>query len=45
MFEVFEQNEVLLDFTKRLEKLDISYMLTGSMAMAYYAQPRIDRRY
>jgi hypothetical protein len=41
MSEVFEQNEVLLDFTKRLEKLDISYMLTGSMAMAYYAQPRM----
>lgn len=36
-----EQNEVLFDFTKRLEKLGISYMLTGSLAMAFYAIPRM----
>lgn len=41
MSEIFELNEVLRDFTVRLENLDISYMLTGSLAMAYYAQPRM----
>jgi hypothetical protein len=30
---VEEQNEVLNDFTIRLEQLGIQYMLTGSMAM------------
>ncbi|MCA1638320.1 MAG: hypothetical protein LC768_08305 [Acidobacteria bacterium] len=41
MFPIPEQNEVLLDFTNRLERLGIAYMLTGSMAMAHYAQPRM----
>jgi hypothetical protein len=36
-----EQNEVLSDFTARLEQLGIPYMLTGSMAMMHYAIPRI----
>ncbi|MDH3494709.1 MAG: hypothetical protein OEM82_14235 [Acidobacteriota bacterium] len=35
-----DQNEVLEDFTRRLDKLAIEYMLTGSMAMAHYAKPR-----
>jgi hypothetical protein len=35
-----EQNDVLRDFSGRLEKLDIEYMLTGSMALAQYAMPR-----
>lgn len=35
-----EQNDILKDFTERLEKLDSEYMLTGSMALAYYAMPR-----
>ena len=35
-----EQNDVLGDFTKRLEKINIEYMLTGSMALVHYAMPR-----
>ena len=41
MSVVLEQQEVLRDFTNRLESLNIAYMLTGSMAMAFYAQPRM----
>ena len=35
-----EQNDVLKDFSSRLEKLGVQYMLTGSMALAHYAVPR-----
>lgn len=35
-----EQNDVLQDFAERLEKLEINYMLTGSMALVHYAMPR-----
>jgi len=35
--------EVLQDVCARLEKAGIDYMLTGSMAMNYYAQPRMTR--
>jgi len=35
-----EQNDVLKDCTERLERLGISYMLTGSMALVHYAMPR-----
>lgn len=35
-----EQNDVLQDFSSRLEKLGVEYMLTGSMALAHYAVPR-----
>lgn len=35
-----EQNDVLGDFTKRLEKIGIEYMLVGSMALVHYAIPR-----
>jgi hypothetical protein len=35
--------DVLRDVTQRLESADIAYMLTGSMAMNYYAQPRMTR--
>jgi uncharacterized nucleotidyltransferase DUF6036 len=35
--------EVLKDVCARLEKAHIEYMLTGSMAMNYYAQPRMTR--
>lgn len=35
-----EQNDVLKDFSERLEKLGIEYMLTGSMALVHYAMPR-----
>lgn len=36
-----DQEEVLKDFTERLEKLGIAYMLTGSMAMISYAMMRM----
>lgn len=35
--------EILQDVCARLEKAGIDYMLTGSMAMNYYAQPRMTR--
>jgi hypothetical protein len=35
--------DVLKDVCARLEKARIEYMLTGSMAMNYYAQPRMTR--
>ena len=35
--------DILRDVCTRLEKARIEYMLTGSMAMNYYAQPRMTR--
>lgn len=40
MIKQTEQNDVLGDFTKRLEKIGIEYMRTGSMALVHYAIPR-----
>lgn len=40
MVEQQEQNDVLGDFTKRLDKIGIEYMLVGSMALVHYAMPR-----
>lgn len=40
VIEQKEQKDVLGDFTKRLDKIGIEYMLVGSMAMAHYAVPR-----
>lgn len=40
VFERKEQNDVLGDFTKRLNNIGIEYMLTGSMALVHYAVPR-----
>lgn len=39
------QNEldIVRDVSARLERTSIAYMLTGSMAMNYYAQPRMTR--
>lgn len=39
------QNEldIVRDVSARLEQGDLAYMLTGSMAMNYYAQPRMTR--
>jgi len=39
------QNEIdiVRDVSARLERVGIEYMLTGSMAMNYYAQPRMTR--
>ena len=34
------QNDLLHDFTSRLDRLGIEYMLTGSMALTHYAMPR-----
>lgn len=35
--------EVLQDVASRLDRAGFAYMLTGSMAMNYYAQPRMTR--
>ena len=35
--------DIVRDISSRFEKADIPYMLTGSMAMNYYAQPRLTR--
>lgn len=40
MIEQQEQNDVLGDLTKRLDKIGIKYMLVGSMALVHYAMPR-----
>ena len=40
MIEQTEQTDVLGDFTSRLDKIGVEYMLTGSMALAHYAMPR-----
>jgi hypothetical protein len=39
------QNEldIVRDVSSRLERGGLAYMLTGSMAMNYYAQPRMTR--
>jgi len=38
-----EQLEVLGDVTSRLEQAGVPYMVSGSLAMNYYAQPRMTR--
>lgn len=35
--------DILRDVSRRLESADIRFMLTGSVAMNYYAQPRMTR--
>lgn len=35
--------DLLLDVARRLEKAGLEYMLTGSMALNHYAQPRMTR--
>lgn len=35
--------DIVRDISHRFERADILYMLTGSMAMNYYAQPRMTR--
>jgi len=37
---IIEPNEILRDVVERLENIEIVYMLSGSMAMMYYATPR-----
>jgi hypothetical protein len=38
-----EELDIVRDVSARLERGGIAYMLTGSMAMNYYAQPRMTR--
>src|SRR5207244_6421103 len=40
---VMNEIDIVRDISRRFEKADIPYMLTGSMAMNYYAQPRMTR--
>jgi len=40
---VSEQLDVLLDVASRLDKDAVPYMISGSMAMNYYSQPRMTR--
>ena len=35
--------DILRDVTGKIEKLGIQYMLTGSLAMSYYVEPRMTR--
>src|SRR5206468_11483725 len=35
--------DIVRDISRRFEQAGIAYMLTGSMAMNYYAQPRMTR--
>src|SRR5437763_13806458 len=35
--------DIVRDISRRFEQAAIPYMLTGSMAMNYYAQPRMTR--
>ena len=35
--------DILKDVAEKLEKINVPYMLTGSLAMMYYAQPRMTR--
>ena len=38
-----EQNDVLKEVVKKLEEADFPYMVSGSVASSYYAQPRMTR--
>ncbi len=40
---VIDELHILFDIIDKLEELKIDYMLTGSMAMNYYAEPRMTR--
>jgi hypothetical protein len=41
--QMLTELDILKDVIKKFETLGIQYMLTGSMAMTYYAQPRMTR--
>jgi len=43
MPEFRNEIDVVCDISKRLERAGVDYMLTGSVAMNYYAQPRMTR--
>jgi hypothetical protein len=40
---VSEQRDVLKLVAERLQRADIAYMISGAMALNYYAQPRLTR--
>jgi len=40
---VSEQLDVLKLVVERLQRADIAYMISGSIALNYYAQPRLTR--
>jgi hypothetical protein len=40
---VLNELDIVSDVSKRLDNAGIGYMLTGSMAMNYYAEPRMTR--
>jgi hypothetical protein len=40
---VLNELDIVRDVSARLERAGVAYMLTGSMAMNYYAQPRMTR--
>lgn len=40
---MFSELDLLLDVARRLEQAGLDYMLTGSMALNHYAQPRMTR--
>jgi hypothetical protein len=41
--ESLSELDVLMDVVNKLNSLNIDYMLTGSLAMNYYAEPRMTR--
>jgi len=41
--QMLTELDILKDVTGKLDKIGIQYMLTGSLAMSYYAQPRMTR--
>lgn len=43
MPELRNEIDVVRDISKRFEQAGVDYMLTGSMAMNYYSQPRMTR--
>ncbi|MCK4312467.1 MAG: hypothetical protein KAW88_07015 [Candidatus Cloacimonetes bacterium] len=43
MNKLYSELDVLFDVVEKLNELHIDYMLTGSLAMNYYAEPRMTR--
>jgi hypothetical protein len=43
MNELHDEIDILRDVTSKLESVNIQFMLTGSLAMNYYATPRMTR--
>jgi hypothetical protein len=43
IYQMLTELDILKDVTGKFDKLGIQYMLTGSLAMSYYVQPRMTR--